>query len=363
MKRWKRIVCCLFAFNVCMGVGAAESRSEESVTPEAALKAVSIIKSDPLGDRAAAAEEALLLFSIESDDVLITIDTSLTTLLADSAEGEYGQLLFAAFLAGNIGAQLDEGVCEDRREAGMAQLRATYSYLKAHTDLKPVAEIERWIKDNPLPEEERATGGATIDARAEVEKAREMIDAGDPRGAIADHLDPVLKQFENEYENDPRAVYSSDSMAVIKLMAQKAAQCGNDCLVLPGTWADACFLKAYALVEMNELDPAKAALKKAITLSPYNPQFLAELGHIFQMEQNWELSMKAFEKVEEVAEYYDGDEKIYHLTRAWRGMGYVLIEQNKLKKAEKIYEQCLKLNPDDDRAKAELEYIEELRAQ
>jgi tetratricopeptide (TPR) repeat protein len=50
------------------------------------------------------------------------------------------------------------------------------------------------------------------------------------------------------------------------------------------------------------------------------------------------------------------------LGRAWRGMGYVLIEQGRLEEAEAIYKKCLTLDPNDEKAKGELRYIKERKS-
>jgi Flp pilus assembly protein TadD len=50
------------------------------------------------------------------------------------------------------------------------------------------------------------------------------------------------------------------------------------------------------------------------------------------------------------------------LSRAWRGLGYVCVEQGKLDDAEKMYRQCLDLDAKDSRAVNELQYIQGVRA-
>jgi hypothetical protein len=42
-------------------------------------------------------------------------------------------------------------------------------------------------------------------------------------------------------------------------------------------------------------------------------------------------------------------------------VGYVLVELRRLDEAEKKYEQCLKENPKDKKAAAELEYVRRLK--
>jgi tetratricopeptide (TPR) repeat protein len=73
------------------------------------------------------------------------------------------------------------------------------------------------------------------------------------------------------------------------------------------------------------------------------------------------MALKAFNASEEAASFSHPDSKDASLGRAWRGMGYVYVEQGKLQEAKKKYEQCLKLNPKDRSAAAELKYIEGLQ--
>ncbi|RUO76348.1 hypothetical protein [Pseudidiomarina taiwanensis] len=55
-------------------------------------------------------------------------------------------------------------------------------------------------------------------------------------------------------------------------------------------------------------------------------------------------------------------EQMDEFLRAKRGIGYSLIEMNNLSEAEQIYLEVLEINPDDEAAQNELEYIRQLRA-
>ena len=57
----------------------------------------------------------------------------------------------------------------------------------------------------------------------------------------------------------------------------------------------------------------------------------------------------------------DEAKKSEDLSRAWRGEGFCLTEQGKLDEAETLYKRCLEANPNDTKAKVELQYIERLR--
>lgn len=122
-------------------------------------------------------------------------------------------------------------------------------------------------------------------------------------------------------------------------------------------------MKAYALFELDQLDAAKAALGHALHLSPQNSRYLSELGQIHQHRRAWDDARAQYEAAESAAEFSPPEEKLRDLTRAKRGVGFVLIEQGKLDAAEAKFRQCLALDPDDHGARNELEYIAQMRAQ
>lgn len=99
-----------------------------------------------------------------------------------------------------------------------------------------------------------------------------------------------------------------------------------------------------------------------MAFSPNNSQYLSELGYIYQVEKNWPKSLDLFQKAEEAANSFSSPEnKQDDLGHARRGQGYVFVEMGQLDKAEERYRECLKANPKDDKAAAELGYIRELR--
>jgi Flp pilus assembly protein TadD len=121
-------------------------------------------------------------------------------------------------------------------------------------------------------------------------------------------------------------------------------------------------MKAYALQDLRRLNDAKATLQQALKLSPFNSQYLAELGQIYTLEKDWPQAMKAFEEAEDNANLAPDGSRADELGRARRGQGYVLVELGKLDEAEEKYRQCIAANPNDSKAKAELEYVREQKA-
>lgn len=197
---------------------------------------------------------------------------------------------------------------------------------------------------------------------------RKMVQQGEnflcekkPKEAIAE-FDKVIQAYEKEYKDHKGEVYCARHQTETLFYLAGAANRQQDAVVLDDTWAHAYYRRAFALVDLGQLDEAKVALQKAIALSPQNSIYLAELGHIFQVEKDWPAAIETFKLAEHAAENFSPDsEKTKELTRAWRGIGFALIETNRLDEAEEMYKKCLSLNPDDSTAQGELRYIDSLR--
>jgi len=138
---------------------------------------------------------------------------------------------------------------------------------------------------------------------------------------------------------------------------------GNkNAIVLSSKWANAYFLKGYALQDLRHIAEAKSNIELALELSPCNSQYLSELGAIFELEKNWPKAKQQFESAEDNAALAPEKTRADELGRARRGLAYVFVELGKLDEAEKKYQQCLATDPNDKRAKRELKYVQGLRA-
>lgn len=197
-------------------------------------------------------------------------------------------------------------------------------------------------------------------------QAQDLVDDKRPEEAI-ELLDQILAYYVKKYpEGDIRWYVARDQAETLAYLVHAAAEHdrggpGQNARVLQGHWADAYFLKGYALVELERNAGAKDALEHALRLSPYNSNYSAELGHIYQVEQNWEKAYELFSAAEDAVAFSPPSRKINEATRAKRGLAYQLIEMGRLEEAESKLEECLKLDPGDRGAKNELEYLRELR--
>ena len=182
------------------------------------------------------------------------------------------------------------------------------------------------------------------------------------REARSEYLDPVIHHYEILYKDTPKRIFSAQNQMQMFVYVALPDEKSRDTEVLDGTWSDAYLLKAYALTELKKLNDAQSELESAIALSPMNSQYISELAYTYQAQKDCAKSIDTYVRASEVAEIGSDDAtRTIDLTRAWRGEGYCLVEQGKLVEAEAMYKKCLALDPKDDKARRELDYIRGLR--
>lgn len=184
------------------------------------------------------------------------------------------------------------------------------------------------------------------------------------------YFNQVILPYELKYSDAETIIYCARdntesflyaAMAAVDHKKNPESNTHKDSEVISSTWAYAYYYKAYALIESKNISQAKLNLERAISLSPYNPQFLLEQAHIYQIEKNWDKSIE-FAKRAEDGFNTTPQEKNITQPAAWRVIAYSLVEQGKLDEAEIYYQKCLALNPNDSKAQNELKYIQQLKS-
>lgn len=197
---------------------------------------------------------------------------------------------------------------------------------------------------------------------SELEQMTRLAASGKPKEAI-ENFDKIAARYEEMYQDGKTKYYCArDPVESMMYLLQAANENKGDAKVVSANWAYAYYFKAYLLVEAGRVPEAKLFLKRALALSPYNSQFHSELGSIYQREKNWPMALQTFQLAETAADFSPPNLKNSELSIAWRGIGYVFIEQNRLDEAEKMYRKCIDLNKNDSKALAELKYIQSLKA-
>jgi Tfp pilus assembly protein PilF len=193
-----------------------------------------------------------------------------------------------------------------------------------------------------------------------VERAVTLMHQGQPADAIP-LLDQVIAAEEKAHSGEKRRIYSASSIGETMIYMTEAATAGKGAVAFGPEWSLALFLKGFALVDLGSADAAGPLFERAVELSPANSQYLAELGEWHKNRREWGKAYARFEKAEAVAGTVSEERRKPERSRALRGMGFVLIEQGKLDEAEKMFRKCLEIDPNDDGAKGELQYIRDQR--
>ena len=191
---------------------------------------------------------------------------------------------------------------------------------------------------------------------ADVDHAAELIGAAKPAEAIA-LLDGVIAAQDKRLAAEKRQVYCARSAAETSVYTGEAARQKKAAIMLPQSSCYAIFLKGFALIDLNRSDDAKAWLERAVAMAPSNAHFLGELAEWYKIRKDWPKSRALFQRAVDASALSPDNRKIFDKTRGLRGLGYILIEEGKLDAAEALYRQCLQLDPQDDRAKRQLDYI------
>lgn len=211
--------------------------------------------------------------------------------------------------------------------------------------------------------EQRKPDSATaeIDAdQAQVERASLLIGTGKPAEAIA-LLDPLIVRQEKNRASETRQVYCARGLTETLLYTGAAAQEKKGIVVLHRSACYTLFLKGFALIDLKRSDEAKAYFDRALAMAPSNAHFLGELAEWHKSRRDWDAAFALFQRAEAASAFSPPDSETFDKSRAMRGQAFILVERGKLDEAEKLYRACLKLDPDDRKSKAELQYIAEQR--
>jgi tetratricopeptide (TPR) repeat protein len=202
--------------------------------------------------------------------------------------------------------------------------------------------------------------------RAQLTDAVVLIKQGNFKRAIDGPLSKANSACDKLYSDSGKQVYVARNLAetILLLAMSAAADDKKDAQVIDTICPDVFYMTGYAYVDLGKIDEAIPNVNKAIAMSPLNSQYLSELGHLYQVQRKHEESLKIFQESEAAADKWSPESvKKDELARAKRGVGFNLIELNRLDEAEAKFKECLELNPDDKGASNELAYIRSLRSQ
>ena len=197
---------------------------------------------------------------------------------------------------------------------------------------------------------------------AKLSEAFALIRSRRAQAAIDRVLDPLIATQEAENANRTETVYCGSSLTESLYYMAQAANANKPAIALDSTWCTALYMRGYAETDLGKLQAAEADYTRAIALSPSNPHYLSEMGELQSKKRDWNAALSWFHRAETASEFAGPERAQGELGRALRGIGFVDVELGKLDEAEATYRRCLEINANDQKAKAELGYVLNLRA-
>jgi tetratricopeptide (TPR) repeat protein len=117
------------------------------------------------------------------------------------------------------------------------------------------------------------------------------------------------------------------------------------------------YYMGFLCVKTRQFQQALEYLERGHELEPTNPKFHFEKAQALVHAGDKQQALALYEAVTEVGPYVSA----LDLAVAWRGRGFVLIELGRLDAAEEALKSSLEIDPGNEVAMNELQYIEHLR--
>lgn len=174
-------------------------------------------------------------------------------------------------------------------------------------------------------------------------------------------VDPILAAYERQYASEKRQIYCGVTPVQTLLYLTTAASIRKSAVAIDPGWCVALFLKGFSLVDQKQVAAGLPFLERAVAFAPSNSHYLNELAYAYQALRRWPEALATYDRAASSSSLAIEAEQKMEQARAWRGSGYVLVEQGKWDEAAAYYRKCLKLDPGDEKAKGELRYIDQNR--
>ena len=200
------------------------------------------------------------------------------------------------------------------------------------------------------------------DMRRRVEAAMALLQRGQAAQALP-QLDKLVAEADAVFKRDTKnRVYAADDRNLVLASLLEAAKRKQSAVVVSTDWIAPLYARAYALIELGQLDRARADLDRVLAISPYTPRALGERAQISMHRKDFAAAEVDLNKMREYGKMSANPaDAIGYQGFALRGLGYIAVERKQWDKALGFYNEALKLNPNDDKAKAEIDFIRRSR--
>jgi len=209
----------------------------------------------------------------------------------------------------------------------------------------------------PTPQHESASASAqSLDERADhiadLIVAKRMADA-------ALLIDPLLDEYEKAYASEKRSLYCAADPAEARryLAGPGREKPARPAVAIGKGWCVALWAKGYLLNDAGQAADAIPYLVRAAGMRSGHRQYWAELGFAYQATKNWPALLDAGGRAAALAAEATGPDRTSLLCKAWHSMAYAQVELGSWDDAIASLNKCLALDPDNAKAKSELNYI------
>lgn len=186
------------------------------------------------------------------------------------------------------------------------------------------------------------------DMRRRVEAAMALLQRGQAAQALP-QLDKLVAEAEATLKRDTQnRVYAADDRNFVIASLLEAAKRKQSAVVVSTDWIAPLY--------------ARADLDRVLAISPYTPRALGERAQISMHRKDFAAAEVDLNKMREYGQMSANPaDAIGYQGFALRGLGYIAVERKQWDKALGFYNEALKLNPNDDKAKAEIDFIRRSR--
>lgn len=171
-------------------------------------------------------------------------------------------------------------------------------------------------------------------------------------------MKPVLADFEKRYADEKRHIYCAINPAQTAAYTDDAKKAAQDFVTIEPGWCRAQYVRAYALIDLDDLDGALVAFRRLTDLAPRNSRYLSELGYVLSTKRKYAEALAVYER-SLAAIGISPDDADTERCAAYRGMGFNLGKLGRIVEAEKAYRACLKIEPDNEEVQDAIDELKE----
>jgi len=164
---------------------------------------------------------------------------------------------------------------------------------------------------------------------------------------LPDFKEKALAAFLNVLKIEPENYDAMLQVGIVysELNPVKALPYLNAALTQRPNGQESLYARAYCYQNMKQYDSAMADYQRLINLNPKNPYTYFNIGYVQMIQGNWAKAVEGYK----MATKADSD-----YTDAWFNLGLCYEKLNQNREATEAYQNCLKSNPNYDKAKMRL---------